>query len=188
MVKLSETTLVNSKIVSLLEAQLSSIETIKQSVQEIGRNTTEAIYRKTLEDWEASANPGSRLERRLISQETPPSMATDLCTNLADTPTDQKSYTNMFMLSTQRAGVETSDLLCGHTFGDHTQSSGFSQKIDRVGISIGAIEGSLKNFSIASAKLDLDAPKSEVERAAQNFLKGIWLLLSSLQLLIHELV
>jgi hypothetical protein len=35
MVKLSETTLVNSKIISLLEAQLSSIETIKQSVQEI---------------------------------------------------------------------------------------------------------------------------------------------------------
>lgn len=115
-----ETKLVNRKIEALSAAQVSSVDTVTRTVQEIGRSTAEAMHRKMLED--------------------------------------------------------------------RVQSLSFRKKLEQVGTSISAIENSLQELSTTRLKLDLGIPKSEIEQAAQNILSNIWLLLSSLQLLIRELM
>jgi len=115
-----ETKLVDCKIEALSAAQVSSVDTITRTVQEIGRTTTGAIHRKMLED--------------------------------------------------------------------RAQSLSLRKKLERVGTSISTIESSLQGLSTTRLKLDRSIPKPGIEQAAQNILSSIWLLLSSLQLLIRELV
>jgi hypothetical protein len=71
---------------------------------------------------------------------------------------------------------------------DRAQSLSLRKKLERVGTSISTIENSLQGLSTTRLKLDPSIPKSGIEQAAQNILSSIWLLLSSLQLLIRELV
>jgi hypothetical protein len=115
-----ETKLVDCKIEALSTAQVSSVDTITRTVQEIERTTTEAIHRKMLED--------------------------------------------------------------------RALSLSLRKKLERVGTSISNIENSLLGLSTTRLKLDRSVPKPGIEQAAQNILGSIWLLLSSLQLLIRELV
>jgi hypothetical protein len=115
-----ETKLVDGKIEALSAAQVSSVDTITRTVQEIGRTTTEAIHRKMLED--------------------------------------------------------------------RAQSLSLRKKLERVGTSISTIEGSLQGLSTTRLELNRSIPKPGIEQAAQNILSSIWLLLSSLHLLIRELV
>ena len=115
-----ETKLVDGKIEALSAAQVSSVDTITRTVQEIGRTTTEAIHRKVLED--------------------------------------------------------------------RAQSLSLRKKLERVGTSISTIESSLLGLSTTRLELDRSIPKPGIEQAAQNILSSIWLLLSSLHLLIREIV
>jgi hypothetical protein len=115
-----ETKLVDGKIEALSAAQVSSVDTITRTVQEIGRTTTEAIHRKMLED--------------------------------------------------------------------RAQSLSLRMKLERVGTSISTIEGFLQGLSTTRLESNRSIPKPGIEQAAQNILSSIWLPLSSLHLLIRELV
>jgi hypothetical protein len=183
-----ETALVHRKIEALSEAQISSVDTITRSVQEIARTTAEAIGRKRLEDLQATSKLESRLEQLFISQEIFSNTTANLCTKLENIPIQQPTATDMVIQSSQRANTEQSNLLHRHPFGDRLQSSSLHEKLGRVSSSLGAIENSLEYLSTAGVKLDADISKSEVKRAAQNIVGSIWMLLSSLQLLICELV
>ena len=183
-----ETAPVHRKIEALSETQISSVDTITRSVQEIARTTAEAIGRKRLEDLQATSKLESRLEQLFISQEIFSNTTANMCTKLENIHIQQPTATDMVIQSSQRANTEQSSLFHRHPFGDRLQSSSLHEKLGRVGSSLGAIENSLEYLSTAGVKLDADISKSEVKRAGQNIVGSIWMLLSSLQLLIRELV
>jgi BMFP domain-containing protein YqiC len=183
-----ETAVVHRKIEALSKAQVSSLDTITRSVQEIARTTAEAIERKRLENLETTSKLECHLERLLISQETFSDTETNLCAKLENIHIPRPTSIEMIIPRSQGANTETSHLLRSHPFGDRSQSSSLRKKLDRVGSSIGAVGNSLEYLSTFGVKLDADISQSEIKRAVQNIIGSIWMLLSSLQLLIRELV
>jgi hypothetical protein len=75
-----------------------------------------------------------------------------------------------------------------HTLESRAQSSGLHMKLDHIESSIGMLRNSVQSLSNIQLDLDPDLSKTEMERAACNILSRIWLLISSLQLLIRELL
>ena len=183
-----QTALVNHRIETLLEAQIASVDTITRNVQEIGRSTAEAIYEKRLEDREAAAKLESRLERLLISHQSFPNGRTDRYANPPEILMAQSASTDLVSRGSTRACADASNDFGEHSSGDRAQSSSLRRKLDGVGTSMGAIERSLGDLSVANTILSSDTDKSEIKRAARNILSSVFLLLSSLQLLIRELV
>jgi hypothetical protein len=179
-----QTALVNHRI----ETLLASVDTIKRSVQEIGRSTAEAIYETRLEEREAAAKVESRLERLLISHQRFSNGRTDRYANLPEIHMAQLASTDLVSRGSTRASADASNDFGEHSFGDRAELSSLRRKIDGVGTSMGAIERSLGDLSVASTILSSDTAKSEITRAARNILSSVWLLLSSLQLLVRELV
>ncbi|PMD14458.1 hypothetical protein NA56DRAFT_664780 [Hyaloscypha hepaticicola] len=183
-----QTALLNQRIGALLEAQIASVDTITRSVREIGRSTAEAIDAKRLEDREAAAKLESRLERLLISQQNSSNGRTGPYPNLPNIPMAQSASTDLVSRGSTRASAEPSDVVRKHSFGERGQPSSLRRRLDGVRTSMGAIERSMGDLSVASTILNSDTANSEIERAARNILGSVWLLLSSLQLLIRELV
>jgi hypothetical protein len=183
-----QTALVNHRIEALLEAQIASVNTITRCVQEIGRSTAEALDEKRLEDRAAAAKLESRLERLLISRQNFSNGRTDLFANRPDMPMAQPTSTDLVSRCSTRASADASDIFHKHSFEDRTQSSSLRRTLDEARTSMGAIERCRGGISLASTILSSDTAKSEIKIAARNILDSVWLLLSSLQLLIRELL
>jgi hypothetical protein len=183
-----QTALVNHRIETLLEAQIASVNTITRNVQEIGRSTAEAIYEKRLEDREAAAKLERRLERLLISNQSFPKGRTNRYANPPEILMAQSASTDLVSRGSTRAYADASNDFDEHSSGDRAQSSSLRRKLDGVGTSMGVIERSLGDLSVANTILSSDTDKPEIKRAARNIFSSFFLLLSSLQLLIRELV
>jgi hypothetical protein len=82
----------------------------------------------------------------------------------------------------------TSNLISKRAVEGHTTSSSLHKKLDQVDTSLGAIRHSLVDLSIVHRKMDSNKSRSEIETAIQNILGSIWVLLSSLHVLIRELM
>jgi len=180
-----ETNLVNRKNEALMEAQISSADTITRSVQEIGKTTADTIHKNTLEQRDIETKLESRLDHLLNTQGTSSDTGTDLCLKFTD-PSISCLTTTTLVTKPSRTGVELPNLRCKDSSADRHLSSNLVNKLERVGTSISAVENSLKDLSTTSVSLDQDTSKSESERAAENIIQCIWLLLSNLQLLIRE--
>jgi hypothetical protein len=69
-----------------------------------------------------------------------------------------------------------------------TQTSSPHQKLDQVDASIGAMRDSLRGLPTAQHNVDTNSATCEMEKALPNILGRIWVLLSSLHLLIRSLM
>jgi hypothetical protein len=85
------------------EAQVSSMDGIRRTVQEIGITTAEAIYKSRLEDLEATVRLESHLERLLVSQETASDTTTNICAKLTDISIAQSTSTDLIIQTFQPA-------------------------------------------------------------------------------------
>jgi hypothetical protein len=133
----------------------------------LGRTTTETLHAKALEDREAMARLENGVENLSIYQST----STDIVLrNIRQSSHDMAKAVRMQSLE------------------DRAQSLGLYRKLDQVDATIGAIRDFLRDLSSAQRNSDPDMSKSGVERAVQSILGSMWLLLSSFQLLIRELM
>jgi hypothetical protein len=115
--KAIETNLVNRKIEALMEAQVSSVDSITRSVQEIGKTTADAIHKKTLEQQEVAIKLESRLDCLLNTQKTSADSKTDLCLQFTD-PSISCLTPPTLVTNPQRTGVELSNLRCRDSSAD----------------------------------------------------------------------
>jgi hypothetical protein len=69
-----------------------------------------------------------------------------------------------------------------------TRASSLDRKLGQVELSMVAIKRYLQDLTAAQNHTDTDAQPSEMRRAIQNMLASIWMLLSSLQIFIREIV
>lgn len=133
----------------------------------------------------------SHLERILTSQGA--SAKTDLETNtslhakLERTPIAQSTPTDTIVRCTQRVGQESGKAIRLHALETRAQSSSLHSKLDEIG-SIRTLQDSLQPLSASRLSISSDLPKTEVERAIQDILDSMYLLLSSLQNLVRVLV
>ena len=183
------TTLVHNRLDTLLATQASATGTISRNLDANDKSTKEALRGKVLEDRDAMASLESRVEQILISQGTSAEVTTNLRANLKDLCVSQSTSNDAILRHVKQSSHYMAK--AAHTqFSDaRAQSSRLHRKLDQVDASIGTIRDSLR--SLSSAKINSSDPeisRSEAERAVRNILCSIWLLLSSLQLLIREVV
>jgi hypothetical protein len=99
------------------EAQVSSMDGIRRTVQEIGITTAEAIYKSRLEDLEATVRLESHLERLLVSQETASDTTTNICAKLTDISIAQSTSTDLIIQTFQPAFGKLMKATPKHSFG-----------------------------------------------------------------------
>ncbi|KAF4633396.1 hypothetical protein G7Y89_g4717 [Cudoniella acicularis] len=182
------TTLVDNKLGTLLAAQASATNTITQNLDDIERSTREALHAKVLEGREVMVSLESKVEQVLISQETSAEVTKNLHTNFEDLCISQSTSNDVILRCARQSGHDMAKAVHMQSLDVRAQSSSLHRKLDQVDTSIGAIRDSLQDLFGAKLNLNPDMSKSDVERAVSNILGSIWLLLSSLQLLIRELV
>jgi hypothetical protein len=181
------TALLDNKIEALSAAQAYSAM-MTQNLEKIGRTATEAMRAKALEDRKTTKRLENKLELVLMSQKSSAKATEDLHTKLKGLSVAHSTSTDLVMQNAQQMGQETTKVICMQTFESRVQSSSLHKKLDQVDALVDAIRNLLQNLSSVQLNLDSDMSKAGVERAVQNILGSIWLLLSSLQLLICELV
>jgi hypothetical protein len=69
-----------------------------------------------------------------------------------------------------------------------TQTSSLHKKLDQIDASIGAMKDSLRGLTTAQHNMDTNSAASGMEKALPNILGRIWVLFSSLHLLIRKLM
>ncbi|CZR69364.1 uncharacterized protein PAC_19264 [Phialocephala subalpina] len=178
---------VDNKLTTLSITQASSADTITRSLKEIG-TTTDIIHTKSLEGREATTRLESYLERIVISQESFSKANAGLCNKLGDISIAQSASTDIVMQTARQAGKKTENAIQMHALETRAQSSSLHKKLEEVDTSVSAMHSLLRDLSISEIHSNSDLSNIEVERAIQNILGGIWVLLSRLQLLIRELL
>jgi hypothetical protein len=128
------------------------------------------------------------LDLFLISQRESAEATMHVHTKLDDLLVSHTTSTDLVVRNVRQTGQDTANAIRMQAFEGRAQSLGLYKKLDQVDASIGAIRNSLQDLSRAQINVDPDMSKSDVKRALQNILDSIWLLLSSLHLLIRELM
>jgi hypothetical protein len=100
----------------------------------------------------------------------------------------QSTSTDLVIRNIQQSQLYTGKLIHVQALEGRAQCSSLHRKLDQVEASLGAMRDSLVDLSTIQSNTNPSLCDSETERAARNILDSIWLLLSSLQLLIRELV
>jgi hypothetical protein len=181
-------TLVAEKLGTLLAAQASATNTITQNLDNIERSTKEVLYVKAQEGREAMARLESGVEQIRSSQEASAKAATNFETNPEDFCISQSTSNDAILRCVRQSGHDMTKAAHMQSLDVRARSSSLHKKLDQVHTSIGAIRDSLRSLSGSKLNFNPDMPKSEVKRAVRNILGSIRLLLSSLQLLIRELL
>ncbi len=146
------------------------------------------MHTKELQDRETAARLENGLELVVVSQESSAEATAHLCAKLEDISVAHSTSTDLVLLNIQGMGQDAAKAIRIQTLESRAQSSSLQQKLDQVDASIGAIRSSLQYLSSAQQNLYPHMANYGVKGAVRNILDSIWLLLSSLQLLIRELV
>jgi hypothetical protein len=171
------TTLIDERLGSLLAMQASATDTITHHLDVIESSTGELLH----------AN-GPEVKQILVSQETSAEATANLKADLEDLSISQLTFRDELLQCVRQSGDDITKAVNMQSSDVRVQSSSLNRKLDQVDASIGAVRDSLRGLSNAKLNFNPELSKSEVERAFRNILGSIWLLLSSLQLLIRELV
>jgi hypothetical protein len=107
-------------------------------------------------------------------------------TKLKDLSVAHSASTDLVVRSLRQTGQDTANALQMQAFGGRAQSASLHKKLDQVDASLGATRNSLLDLS--RTQLNMYPRKSKAEAAFRNILRSICILLSSLHVLIHELV
>jgi hypothetical protein len=177
--------LLNRKVEALSTAQATSADSITQKVEEIRKTTRETINSKGLEDCTSMTKMENGIGRILTAQETVRQATMSLPIKLENLSIAQSTSTDLVLRNARQIGRETASVIRMQASEGRAQSLSLHKKLNA---SIGAIVDSLQDFCTSQSIPSSDMSKSEVERAVRNIVGSIWLLLSSLQLLIREFV
>lgn len=181
-------TFIDNKIAALSTAQASSANTIIRSLQEIRKTTAKAIHTNGLEGCDAEKRLETHPEQVLISQETFAETSDVLHSKFGNMTIAQSTSTDIIVQSTKQAGQDNVDAVQLHSLETRAQSLSLHRKLVEVSTSMGTIHNSLQALSASRPGSELNLPEIGVERAIQDTFGSIWLLLSSLQQLVRELV
>jgi hypothetical protein len=176
--------LVNDNIGTLLRAQENSFGLINRNLKFF----SDKVSAKALEDYAATSRLEDRLELVQKSQGLCMESTTALQTNLTDLSVAHQHSADLVIREIRKVGNSTTKETQRQTLEDRAQSSGLHMKLGHIESSIGMLRNSLQSLFNIQLDLDPDLSKTKMERAARNILRGIWLLGSSLQLLIRELL
>jgi hypothetical protein len=182
------TTLLDNKIEALSSAQAASADRINQTIQDVQISTAARMHANEMEDRKDTTRLENRLDLVISSQRASAYATTDINTKLEDLSVAHSASTDLVIQNTRQTGQATAKAIHIQGVEGRAQSSSLHKKLEQVDASIGAIRNSLQDLSSAQLNVDTNMSKPEVERALQNTLSSIWLLLSSLHVSIRELV
>jgi len=181
-------TLVNDKIDALSAAQTSAVDTITQSLDEIRRITTRALCAKTLKNRDVTIGLENTSEQIPKSQEI--SVEADTGFNaMPEGPSSSRSIpTNITLRNTHRPHYDTAKAIRMQSLGTRSQPSSLLGDHDQADATTPTQELLYGLSNNDRRSLSSNMAKSGIEKASQDILGSIWLLLSSLQRFISELV
>jgi histone deacetylase complex regulatory component SIN3 len=181
---MTASSLVHDKIGTLSRAQENSFDLINGNL----KNISDKVSAKAIEDHAATSRLEDRLELVQKSQGLYMESTTALQTSLTDLSVAHQHSTDLVIREIRQVGNSATKETQRQRLEGRAQSSGLHTKLDHIESSIGMLRKSIQSLSDIQLVEDPDLSKTEMERTAHNILRGIWLLLSSLQLLIRELL
>jgi len=176
--------LMSDKFRKLSEAQENSSDLMNKNLERI----SETASAQAIEGHAATSRLEDRLELIHNSQERCTESITSLQTSLTDLSVAHQHSTDLALREIRQASNSTTMESQRQTLESRAQSSGLHMKLDHMEASIGMLRNSLQSLSNIQLDWDPDISKNEIERVTYNILRGIWLLLSNLHLLIRELL
>jgi hypothetical protein len=181
---MAASSLVNDKVDTLSGEQESSLVLINRNLKDL----SDTVSANALEDHAATSRLEDRLELVQKSQGLCVESTTALQTSLTNLSVAHQHSTDLVIREIRQVGNSTTKETQTQALEGRVQSSGLHMKLDQIESSIGMLRNSLQSLSNIQLDLDADLSKTEMEKAARNILRSIWLLISSLQLLIRELL
>jgi hypothetical protein len=128
---------------------------------------------------ESQEEEGTRIVQSLDSLQD---QTSGLQVKIEDVSKQHSTSADLFL----RTISSTGETVRRQTLAAHAHSSSLHRKLDQLDASMQVIQSSLRALSYVRQNRHSTAPDSKMEKAVQNLLGSIWLLLSSLQLLIRE--
>jgi len=154
-------------IEALSIAQARSASTITQRVEEIKGIPRQATHTEVLETQDTCIYPKQGLENVVTVEETS-----------ADAMTQ----------NTRQISQGVTKVFYKQAFESCAQSSSLDRKLDQVDSSIGVVRLFIQELLDTQLNANLDRSNLKIKQTVQNILACVWLLLSSLQLRIRELM
>ncbi|KAF4625253.1 hypothetical protein G7Y89_g12917 [Cudoniella acicularis] len=183
-----EIMVVHKKVEDLSTIQSTSTEIVTHVIQDTAKSTMAKIDAISTQECKSTGRLEQGLMQVLESQRISGESTSILHTKLDVLTASGDSATTLISNNLRQHYLETAEAFRNNSLENRAQSSSLHRKLGDVDASVQAIRSTLDNISNVHSNASRITPNSDIDRAVQNTLGSFWLLLSSLQALIRELL
>lgn len=177
------------KLEEISSTQAASTETISRTIQETANSTIATMNTLAVEGYASISKLELGIGEVLQGQRRSAESSSAIHKALNDLAIAGSSSSMLIVRRLKQQEWNTTDAIWGHSLETQAQSSSLHRKLNEVDDSIGAVKDALELISKSSHTTEsVGTSKANLEIAVRNMLSGIWLLISSLQSLMREIL